>query len=101
MNKFLMTAALAGVAAASMLANGAQAQDEATAKDKCYGVAKAGKNACASSDGAHSCAGQAKADNLPTEWIYVAKGECEAMGGKLAAAGADKNSCNGKNSCKH
>jgi uncharacterized membrane protein len=31
----------------------------------------------------HSCAGQAKADNLPEEWKYTPKGECEKMGGKL------------------
>lgn len=99
MNKFLMSAALAGVVAASGLSVAANAED--AAKEKCYGIAKAGKNSCASADGSHSCAGQAKADNLPTEWMYVAAGECEGMGGKLAAAGTEKNSCNGKNSCKH
>lgn len=51
-------------------------------KDKCYGVAKAGKNDCASAS--HSCAGHAKADNDPAEWKYVPKGECEKMGGKTA-----------------
>ncbi len=51
-------------------------------KEKCYGIAKAGKNDCASADASHSCAGQAKADNAPTEWKYVAKGTCEKEGGK-------------------
>lgn len=51
-------------------------------KEKCYGIAKAGKNDCASSDGSHSCAGQAKADNSASEWKYVAKGTCEKEGGK-------------------
>ncbi|MGZ5858932.1 MAG: BufA1 family periplasmic bufferin-type metallophore, partial [Burkholderiaceae bacterium] len=27
-------------------------------KEKCFGVAKAGQNDCASSNGSHSCAGQ-------------------------------------------
>jgi uncharacterized membrane protein len=51
-------------------------------KEKCYGVAKAGKNDCAANG--HSCAGQAKVDNDPTEWKYVPKGECEKMGGTTA-----------------
>jgi uncharacterized membrane protein len=53
------------------------------AKEKCYGVAKAGQNDCAANG--HSCAGQSKADNDPTEWKYVPKGECEKMGGSLQA----------------
>jgi uncharacterized membrane protein len=59
-------------------------------KEKCYGIAKAGKNDCASSDGAHSCAGQAKADNLATEWKYVEKGTCEKEGGKTTKPPAKK-----------
>jgi uncharacterized membrane protein len=51
-------------------------------KEKCYGVAKAGKNDCAANG--HSCAGQSKVDNDPTEWKYVPKGECEKMGGTTA-----------------
>lgn len=54
------------------------------AKEKCSGVAEAGKNDCANS--AHACAGQAKTDKDPTEWKYVPKGECEKMGGKVVAA---------------
>lgn len=57
---------------------------EGADKEKCYGVAKAGKNDCAANG--HSCAGQSKVDNDPTEWKYVPKGECEKMGGKTAAA---------------
>jgi uncharacterized membrane protein len=53
------------------------------AKEKCYGVAKAGQNDCAANG--HSCAGQSKVDNDPTEWKYVPKGECEQMGGSLQA----------------
>jgi uncharacterized membrane protein len=50
-------------------------------KEKCYGVAKAGRNDCASLSGSHSCAGQAKADNAPDDWAYVAKGTCLDIGG--------------------
>ncbi len=52
--------------------------------EKCYGVAKAGKNLCASKDGSHSCAGMAKTDNDPNEWVQVPKGKCEEMGGSLS-----------------
>lgn len=51
-------------------------------KEKCYGIAMAGKNDCASADGSHSCAGQARTDKAPSEWKYVAKGSCEKEGGK-------------------
>ncbi len=96
MNKLLLSAALAGVLAAGINANAA----EGTEKEKCYGIAKAGKNSCSAADGSHSCAGQATADNSPHEWVNVTKGECEGMGGKLTAgATGDKNSCNKKNSC--
>jgi uncharacterized membrane protein len=60
----------------------ASAAEDKADKEKCYGIAKAGKNDCAGKG--HSCAGQAKTDNDPTEWNYVPKGECEKMGGKTA-----------------
>jgi uncharacterized membrane protein len=75
--------ALISGAVASLIALGltttAHAADNA--KEKCYGIAKAGKNDCANSTGSHSCAGQTKADNDPSDWKYVAKGTCEKMGG--------------------
>ncbi len=52
-------------------------------KDKCYGIAKAGHNDCASASGSHSCAGTAKKDGDPGDWKYVARGTCEQMGGKM------------------
>jgi uncharacterized membrane protein len=53
---------------------------DAPAKEKCAGIAEAGKNDCANAK--HSCAGQAKADKSADDWKYVPKGECEKMGGK-------------------
>jgi uncharacterized membrane protein len=50
-------------------------------KEKCYGVAAAGKNDCAANG--HACAGQSKVDKDPTEWKYVPKGECEKIGGTI------------------
>jgi len=80
----LLATALATVCVVGM--NTVQAADDNKDKEKCFGVAKAGKNDCASSTGSHSCAGQAKKDNDPNDWKFVAKGSCEKMGGKLAAA---------------
>jgi uncharacterized membrane protein len=76
--KTLAIAAMVG----SLLAIGAQPAAAADgAKEKCYGVAKAGKNDCAANG--HSCAGQAKVDNDPNEWKHVPAGECEKMGGAM------------------
>jgi uncharacterized membrane protein len=47
--------------------------------EKCYGVAKAGKNDCAGN--AHSCAGQAKVDAGAKEFLTVPKGTCERLSG--------------------
>ncbi|UTY55946.1 MULTISPECIES: DUF2282 domain-containing protein [unclassified Massilia] len=76
----------AALASACAVATTASAMDNAKAgdKEKCYGIVKAGQNDCASANGSHSCAGQAKADNGAAEWKYVAKGTCEKAGGKTA-----------------
>jgi uncharacterized membrane protein len=68
-----LTMGVAGVASAG----------EMGGSDKCYGVAKAGKNDCAANG--HSCAGQAKKDNDPNEWKHMPKEECEKMGGTTEA----------------
>ncbi len=73
---------LAAVAAALSL--GVAAPVQAQAKEKCYGIAKAGQNDCANLSGSHSCAGQSTVDNAPDEWKYVPKGQCKAMKGMTA-----------------
>ena len=64
------------------LAAPAQAAD--AAKEKCYGIAKAGQNDCANLSGTHSCAGQSKAEMGADEWKYVPKGTCKDMKGMTA-----------------
>jgi len=81
-NQALVSSALA---AALSLGVVAQAQAADAAKEKCYGIAKAGQNDCATANGSHSCAGQSKADKDANEWKYVAKGTCEKEGGSLKA----------------
>lgn len=50
--------------------------------EKCYGVAKAGKNDCAGA--AHACAGQSTKTASPQEWVKLPKGTCERLvGGSL------------------
>jgi uncharacterized membrane protein len=77
------TALLAAAVGSLCALNVAPAQAAEGATERCFGVAAAGKNDCATA--AHSCAGQAKVDKDPTEWKQVPKGTCEKMGGKLAA----------------
>ena len=47
--------------------------------EKCYGVAKAGKNDCQTNTSA--CAGSSKTDNQKDAWIYVPKGTCSKIVG--------------------
>ena len=83
MNQRLITASALASLMALGLAGNAAAQDKA-AKEKCYGIAKAGQNDCANLSGTHSCAGQSKVDNAADEWKYVAKGTCANMKGMTA-----------------
>jgi len=78
----LISTALAGLLAMGALT--ATAADDAST-EKCYGVAKAGKNDCAGAK--HACAGQGKKDNDANEWVKVPTGTCERLvGGSLAPA---------------
>ena len=81
-NQALVSSALAAALSLGLVA---QAQAADAAKEKCYGIAKAGQNDCATASGSHSCAGQAKTDKAPDEWKYVAKGTCEKEGGSTKA----------------
>ncbi len=77
--RFAIASALA---AALVLPVAAQAQGNI---EKCYGVAKAGKNDCQTAKS--SCAGTSKTDKQADAWISVPKGTCEKIvGGKLTAS---------------
>lgn len=77
------TATLIASAITALLSNGALAQvhpEKPTYKyEKCYGVAKAGKNDCFFSG--NSCAGTLERDQDPAAWIYVPKGTCNKIAG--------------------
>ncbi|WP_088287252.1 DUF2282 domain-containing protein [Ideonella sp. A 288] len=78
----IVSSALASVLALG-LASPAAAQDK-KAKEKCYGIAKAGQNDCGNRAGTHTCAGQSKVDMSLNDWKYVPKGTCKALKGKTA-----------------
>lgn len=62
--------------------NIAHAEDE----EKCFGVVKAGQNACNSNKSQHSCAGHSKIDNDPNDYITLPQGSCLKIGGTLEPA---------------
>ena len=73
----LTAAALAAVLGSALLGavTPAQAGDKAMAKEKCYGVAMAGKNDCAAGPGT-SCAGSSTRDYQGDAWKLVPTGTC-------------------------
>jgi uncharacterized membrane protein len=76
MNKLALGIASALAAAVSMASvEMAVAADD---KEKCFGVAMAGKNDCAAGPGT-TCAGTSKVDYQGNAWKLVPKGTCEAM----------------------
>lgn len=75
----LLTAALGSLLALGSVM--ATAADDA-GTEKCYGVAKAGKNDCAGAK--HACAGQGTKAGDANEWVKVPTGTCERLvGGSL------------------
>ena len=78
MNQRTMLASTAATLMSLVLLAGPAAAAE---KEKCFGIAKARQNDCASISGVHSCAGQSKVDMDKGEWKYVAKGTCKDMKG--------------------
>lgn len=74
----------AAVGSLFVLAGPVLAADD-TNTEKCYGVAKAGKNDCAG--GAHACAGQSTKDGNGKEFVKLPKGTCERLvGGSTSPA---------------
>lgn len=74
--RMLTMAAVAG--ALTVAGNMAHAMDMA-GMEKCEGIAKAGKNDCAS--GKNSCAGTSTKDNQAGAWVLVPAGTCAKIAG--------------------
>lgn len=64
---------------------------DAEKMEKCYGVVKAHKNDCASKANNHACAGQAKEDNDPNEWVKVPTGLCVKLSGGSLTPGKSED----------
>jgi uncharacterized membrane protein len=83
MKSHVLSTAIAGLLVLGSAVNFVAAADQSGTDDanteKCYGVAKAGKNDCAGA--AHACAGQSKTNASGKEWIKLPKGTCDRLVG--------------------
>jgi uncharacterized membrane protein len=83
MKKRQILIASAVAAALSMpltsIAQGGPAPKPKFEAEKCYGIAKAGKNDCQTANS--SCAGTSKRDSQGDAWIYVPAGSCAKIVG--------------------
>lgn len=74
--------AITAFALSALAAGAALAQDKGASikgeKERCYGVAQAGKNDCAAGPGT-TCAGTSKTDYQGNAWKYVPKGTCTTI----------------------
>lgn len=81
----LITAAVLAVTAGGMVASAnSVAADKTVEMEKCYGVAKAGRNDCATANS--SCAGTSTQDRQKDAYIAIPAGTCSKIaGGTLTA----------------
>ncbi|MEQ8228087.1 MAG: DUF2282 domain-containing protein [Rhodospirillales bacterium] len=78
MKRTMTAAAVVAGAIAAATTGFASSDAQAAAKEKCFGVALAGKNDCAAGPGT-TCAGTSKVDYQGNAWVLVPKGSCEKM----------------------
>jgi uncharacterized membrane protein len=85
-SRVLIASAFAASMAMPAFTSAQPAEMPSFTAEKCYGVAKAGKNDCASA-GNNSCAGTSKRDSDKKAWMFVPSGYCERIvGGSKTAA---------------
>jgi len=80
-NKHILSAAIGSLLVMGLASGQANAADKKVEMEKCFGVAKAGMNDCASNKSAHSCAGQGTKNNDPMDFVAVPKGTCDKIAG--------------------
>jgi len=80
-NQLILRSAIASVLAVGVLAGGQALAADKPAMEKCFGIAKAGKNDCASKTAGHACAGQSTKDGDKTSFLVVPKGTCDKIVG--------------------
>ena len=81
----LATAFAAAIAAPALISAQKPAEMPSFKAEKCYGIAKAGANNCAST-GNNSCGGSSKRAGDAKAWIFVPEGYCERIVGGSKAA---------------
>ncbi len=81
----LATAFAAAIAAPALISAQKPAEMPSFKAEKCYGIAKAGANDCAST-GNNSCGGSSKRAGDGKAWIFVPEGYCERIVGGSKAA---------------
>lgn len=82
--RYLVASALAAAVVAPVALSAQKPVPPPTAfkTEKCYGIAKAGKNDCQTANS--SCAGTSKRDGQGDAWIYMPAGACDrVVGGSL------------------
>ncbi|MEO8680273.1 MAG: DUF2282 domain-containing protein [Vicinamibacterales bacterium] len=84
--RFVIASAFAAaIAVPALLSAQKPAEMPAFKAEKCYGIAKAGANDCAST-GNNSCGGTSKRASDGKAWMFVAEGTCERIVGGSKAA---------------
>ena len=86
MTKKTALSALLGAVTLAALVAPVHAEHAKPATERCYGVAKAGKNDCGTAT--HGCANQAAKDNMQAEWVKVPAGLCAKLAGGTTTAPA-------------
>lgn len=88
-SKQLAQTAIAGVMALGLAAGAGEALAGKPGFEKCAGIVKTGMNDCGTAK--HNCAGQAKRDGDPQEWLYVPAGTCSKIVGATLKQAAPKS----------
>ena len=86
LTKSSLVAALAAAAVVSVTASYAGPVEQPGGSEKCYGIAKAGKNDCAA--GVHSCAGQGTKNQDKASFVYLPVGACNKIAGGSTTPGS-------------
>ena len=78
-SRLLVASAVAAALAMPLAVNaqGGPAPKPKFDAEKCYGIAKAGRNDCQTTNS--SCAGTSKRDSQGDAWVYMPKGGCEKV----------------------
>jgi uncharacterized membrane protein len=84
----ILSVAIGGLLALGLAGN-ASAAETKVEMEKCFGIAKAGLNDCASKKASHSCAGQAGKNGDANDFVAVPKGTCNKIANGTLSDGGD------------